>query len=292
MKGLILAGGAGSRLYPMTSAISKQLLPIYDKPMIFYPLTTLMLAGIREILVISTPNDVPLFVRLLGSGEQWGIRIEYAVQPHPAGLAQAFTIGSAFIGDDTSSLILGDNLFYGHQLEQELEIASNLETGAHVFAYRVNDPSRYGVVEFDSDRRAVSLEEKPDNPRSNYAVTGLYCYDNQVVDMARSLKPSARGELEITDLNNIYLEQEQLHVRLLGRGMAWLDTGTPESLLSASSFVHTMEARQGFKICCPEEVAFRKGYIDESQLGSLIDFYRGCSYAQYLEKLLDGTNIE
>jgi glucose-1-phosphate thymidylyltransferase len=286
MKGIILAGGSGTRLYPVTQTVSKQLLPVYDKPMIYYPLSALLLAGIREILVISTPQDTPRFEALLGTGEQWGVRFTYAVQPSPDGLAQAFLIGREFIGSDTCCLVLGDNLFYGHEFADILRAAAEHKTGATVFAYPVHDPERYGVVEFDAQRRAISLEEKPAKPKSRYAVTGIYFYDNQVIGVAERLKPSPRGELEITDVNRWYLERGQLRTEVLGRGMAWLDTGTHDSLLDASNFIQTIEQRQGLKVASPEEIAYRLGYITAEQLEALAGKLGKSSYAEYLRRVV------
>lgn len=286
-KGIVLAGGSGTRLHPVTIAVSKQLMPVYDKPMIYYPLSTLMLAGIRDVLIISTPQDTPRFEQLLGDGSAWGMNIEYAVQPSPDGLAQAFLIGEAFIGDAPSALVLGDNLFYGHEFADDLKAANARTQGATVFAYPVTDPERYGVVEFDAQGRAISLEEKPVKPRSRYAVTGLYFYDQQVVEIARALKPSSRGELEITDLNRVYLERDALDVQVMGRGHAWLDTGTHDSLIEAAQFIQTLEKRQGLKISCPEEIAWRQGWIDSAQLTRIATPLAKSGYGQYLLRIID-----
>ncbi len=291
MKGIILAGGSGTRLYPITRVISKQLLPVFDKPMIYYPLSTLMLAGVREILIISTPTDLPRFEDLLGDGRKWGLSLAYAAQPTPNGLAQAFVIGRDFVGDDSVALILGDNIYYGRGLQELMRAAVRHDVGARVFGYHVRDPQRYGVVELDADGQAIDIVEKPAVPVSNYAVTGLYLYDNTVLDVARALRPSERGEYEITDVNREYLRQGRLRVFLLGRGMAWLDTGTHESLQSASSFVETIEKRQGLKVCCPEEIAFRLGYIDGEQLGQLARELGRSSYGDYLAGLLDPRGV-
>lgn len=285
-KGIILAGGSGTRLHPATLAISKQLLPVYDKPMIYYPLSTLMLGGIRDILIISTPQDTPRFEQLLGDGSQWGLNLSYAVQPSPDGLAQAYTIGADFVGNNPSALVLGDNIFYGHDLHKLLDNACLRPQGATVFAYHVHDPERYGVADFDASGKVLSLEEKPAQPKSNYAVTGLYFYDNQAVDLVRDLKPSARGELEITDLNKLYLAQNQLNVEIMGRGYAWLDTGTHDSLLDASQFIATIESRQGLKVACPEEIAYHQGWIDAEQVSRLATPLAKNGYGQYLLGLL------